>query len=603
MTQFPIAEYFNRIPVFPGAALTDDGQTIAYISSLTGAPQIWVAGISPQGLVNPKPITNDKSVSPNVFGEALVWIDQDRLLAMMDQNGDEQTFLQIINLKTGERTVIDRVAGAKDFLSHVSKDKKQIFFTSNRTNRQAHGLFTYDLKTRKITSHYQHETETAFWLPHQTYQGRALFGRSRQNRVNTLHTLEMKTGKVVDLFTGAGTAMSSIAEWKNGKILVATDLGRQFIGLGLFDPKTQEVEFLGKDQWDVEEAQLSPDKKTLLVLRNVAGATQLSAYAWPSMKPRKCAFDKRGTVESLRFTKNGKHVLFSFTSPVDVREYFHMDMRTLKFVKLTDHHISRVPKKDFVRPSLVKFPSEGREIHSWFYLPKNAKKGKTPVVIWPHGGPQWQERAFFRPIFQYLVGRGFALWAPNHTGSTGYGKDFTNAICRAWGTADLPDMKNGIEWLKKSGWIDPQKIAIMGGSYGGYMTLRSITKIPNTYCAAVDVFGVSNMLTFVTSVPEDWRPFMDSLVGNPEADREMLMEQSPINALENIDCPLLVIQGALDPRVVKAESDQVVEKLTQMGREVDYLVFDDEGHGFLKLDNELKAYSKAAEFLERHLQG
>ena len=161
-------------------------------------------------------------------------------------------------------------------------------------------------------------------------------------------------------------------------------------------------------------------------------------------------------------------------------------------------------------------------------------------------------------------------------------------------------MLNGIDWLKKSGWIDPKNISIMGGSYGGYMTLRCITKIPNTFKVAVDIFGPANLFTFIDSVPPDWKPFMDEMVGNAQRDREKLTEQSPIFALDKIDCPLIVVQGGRDPRVVQSESDQVVEKLRSMKKTVEYLVFEDEGHGFLKTENELKAYEAIAEFVKKY---
>jgi len=605
----PISEYFNRINVFPAMALSADGSKLAYHSSVTGSPQVWTAAVPKGGglLQYPKPLTSGKEQQPHVLGsgggEALQWIGNDRLLCLMDSHGDEQTYIQIHDFKAGKVTTVPRgEKGSRDYMAFVDPSHRRLHFLSNRGHLQSQGMFTYDLKSGEIEEWYHHESQASAWIGNKIWKGSLLFIRVQSNQETTLHAIHPKTKKITDIYTQPRTLILPLAVVSNSKILVSCNYSRQFSSLAFLNPETGDLEFLEKDQWDVQNAELSKTKKQLLVSRNVAGRSQLELYAFPSMKKQKVYFKSEGVVDGLSIAEDGKFAVFEYMSPVEPRNYYRLDLKTKKVQQLTDNWTSRIPKNEFVLPQLVQYESQGRKIHSWFFLPKGAKKSKSlPVVIWPHGGPQWQERANFRPIFQYFVSRGFALWAPNPHGSTGYGKDFTEAIAGQWGTADLPDMENGIQWLKDSGWIDEKRIAIMGGSYGGYMTLRSLTKIPKTFKAAVDIFGVCNLLTFVKTVPPDWQPFMDKLVGNPEKDREKLIEQSPINSLNKIDCPLMVVQGALDPRVVKAESDQVVETLKKHGREVEYLVFDDEGHGFLKQDNELKAYTSAASFLEKHL--
>jgi dipeptidyl aminopeptidase/acylaminoacyl peptidase len=376
--------------------------------------------------------------------------------------------------------------------------------------------------------------------------------------------------------------------------------------LAILSLKSGELDFIQKDSWDIEIAKLSKDQKNLFVVRNVEGQSKLEHYSFPSLKRLSTKFKSAGVISSVDYSNKQKALIIGYWSPTESKNFYRVSLKNKKTERLTDTWSSIIPESSMIHPKSVWFESQGQKIHSWLFLPKANKRSlkknvKAPVIVWPHGGPQWQERAQFRPIFQYFLSKGFAIWAPNPTGSTGYGISFCKKIERAWGTADLPDMLNGISWLKNSGLIDPEKMVIMGGSYGGYMTLRAITKIPNTFKAAVDLFGVSNLLTFATNIPEDWKFFVEKLVGNPIQDRDMLMEQSPVNYLDKVDCPLLVVQGGRDPRVVKSESDQVVEKLKSMKKEVEYLVFEDEGHGFFKPENELAAYKKAAEFLELHV--
>src|SRR5438128_738875 len=242
---------------------------------------------------------------------------------------------------------------------------------------------------------------------------------------------------------------------------------------------------------------------------------------------------------------------------------------------------------------------DGRQIPAWLYRPE--AEGKVPVVLAIHGGPEAQERALYNPLYQYLLSRGIAVMATNIRGSTGYGKSYQRLIQRDWGGGDLKDWDHAVRWLHEQDWVDPDRIGVWGGSYGGFAVLTCVTRLPDYWAAAVDIFGPSNLISFAKAVPPTWRRMMKRFVGDPEEDADLLRERSPMTYIENATTPMLVIQGAKDPRVVQAESDQLVDKLRSLGREVEYIVFDDEGHGFTKRQNELKAHGASAAWLERHL--
>jgi dipeptidyl aminopeptidase/acylaminoacyl peptidase len=609
---FPISEFFNRTLVFANSALSPDGDRIAYGCSLTGSPQIWVADIPETGLVRyPKPITSDKKRRPLIMESAFLWIDQNTLACTFDNDGDEVSFIEIYNLETGEIIPLPRgPEKTRDYLGFVSHDSKAgavIYFLSNRDFEGSQGLFSYSLKTKQVTLIYQDRKKTCAWLPNLNYKDHFLFVSVDSNTSNSLMGVNPKTKKTITLFDEPGVMIHANAVLGSDQILVASNTGREFMSPAVLNVSTRKLEFLAPDRWDMD-IQLSSDGKTLIGNENKGGKSVLSVFDLKlgkkesSLKKRDLKFSENGVIEEISLSKNGRFASFAHNSPTEPRDFYRLDLKTLKTQKLTDNYISRIPQKSLIPPKQITYKSGELTIYSWLFLPKDAKRDQsTPVIVWPHGGPQFQERASQRPVFQYFLNKGFAIWAPNHRGSTGFGQSFTKAIERKWGTADLPDMENGIQWLKDSRWIDPEKIAIMGGSYGGYMTLRSITRLPNIFKVAVDIFGVSNLLSFQKSVPPDWQPFMESLVGHAEKDRAMLIEQSPFFEMDKIKCPLLVIQGAKDARVVQAESDQIVEALKKRNHPVEYLVFEDEGHGFFKLENELAAYTKAAEFIERHL--
>jgi dipeptidyl aminopeptidase/acylaminoacyl peptidase len=258
---------------------------------------------------------------------------------------------------------------------------------------------------------------------------------------------------------------------------------------------------------------------------------------------------------------------------------------------------------ELIAPELVRYRTfDGREIPAWLYRPRGASESHpAPVVISIHGGPEAQERVEYRALYQFLLSRGIGVLAPNIRGSTGYGKAYQKLIHRDWGGAELKDIQATAEYARTLSWVNPHKLGIYGGSFGGFATLSAVTRLPDYWAAAVDIVGPSNLLTFVRSVPPTWRRMMAAWVGDPEEDADMLRERSPITWVESIRAPLLVLQGANDPRVVKAESDQMVERLREMGREVEYVIFADEGHGFTKRVNTLRAYRLAADFFQKHL--
>ena len=247
---------------------------------------------------------------------------------------------------------------------------------------------------------------------------------------------------------------------------------------------------------------------------------------------------------------------------------------------------------------------DGMTIHGYLTLPKGRAAKDLPVVVNPHGGPWARDSWGFNPEVQFMANRGYAVLQMNFRGSTGFGRKYWEASFKQWGKTMQNDITDGVEWLVKQGIADPKRVAIYGGSYGGYATLAGITFTPEVYACAVDYVGVSNMFTFMNTVPPYWEPFkkmMYEMVGDPKADSLLLRDASPVFFVDRIKCPLFIAQGATDPRVNKAESDQVVEALKARGVEVQYMVKDNEGHGFRNEENRFEFYGAMEKFLEQHI--
>jgi dipeptidyl aminopeptidase/acylaminoacyl peptidase len=249
---------------------------------------------------------------------------------------------------------------------------------------------------------------------------------------------------------------------------------------------------------------------------------------------------------------------------------------------------------------------DGLTLHGYLTLPKGVEPKNLPVVINPHGGPWARDRWGWNPEVQFLANRGYAVLQINFRGSTGYGRKFWEASFKQWGRSMQQDITDGAAWLVSEGIANPKRIGIYGASYGGYATLAGITFTPDVYACAVDYVGVSNLFTFMKTVPPYWKPFlnmMHEMVGDPQKDSLLLREASPVFYVDKIKVPLFIAQGANDPRVNKAESDQVVEALKKRGVQVEYMVKDNEGHGFHNEENQFDFYGAMEKFLARHLGG
>jgi dipeptidyl aminopeptidase/acylaminoacyl peptidase len=304
-------------------------------------------------------------------------------------------------------------------------------------------------------------------------------------------------------------------------------------------------------------------------------------------------------IEQLTVAESGNVYILgrSATTPFNI---YRRQANNTTWEALTSNRVLGITEDQMVDPEVVYYRSyDGLEIEALLFR-AHPEQANGYTIFWPHGGPQSAERKFYRALFQCLLNRGYHIFAPNFRGSTGYGSTFTKMVEGDWGEGPRLDCVYGIEWLIEQGISSKEKLFVMGGSFGGYMTLLLAGRHPEYFRAAVDIFGPSNLFTFINSVPEHWKPLMKRWLGDPEKDKERLEKDSPLTYLEQMNKPMLVVQGANDPRVVKEESDQIVEALTKRGVEVEYLVLEDEGHGFSKKANEIKVYKRVLDFLSKH---
>jgi dipeptidyl aminopeptidase/acylaminoacyl peptidase len=585
-------------------AFTADSTNLLFSSNISGQFNLWsvpVEGGWPDQLTTFTDETvRGAGVSPT----------DGRIVLCADHDGDEFHQLYLIDSgrdwpeKITDEPQVQHYVGSEAW----SPDGTKFAYASNARTPTDMETWVRDLETGESRAVFGKEMFSfpGPWSPDGT---KLLAIEFRNNSDASVHLVDVEAGTSRELTPHDDDGLFFPGAWApdgSGFYLV-TDEGTEFRGLAFYDLATDRYEWVEEPTQDVEDLKVSHDGRLLAWLVNDDGHARLrlrdleTGRDLPAPQlPDGARPHLTGDEPPLALSPDGSRAALILSTPRRPPEAWVVDVESGAARPLTDSRVGGLREDDLVDVELISFPSyDGRDIPAWLYRPP--VDGKVPVVVSIHGGPEAQERPVYQPLYQYLLSRGIAVLATNIRGSTGYGKSYQRLIQRDWGGGDLQDWDHAVRWLREQDWVDADRLGVCGGSYGGFAVLTCVTRLPDYWAAAVDIFGPSNLVTFAKAVPPTWKRFIARFVGDPETEAEFLMERSPITYVENVKTPLLVIQGATDPRVVKGESDQMVEKLKSLGREVEYVVFDDEGHGFTKRTNELKAYGLTAEWLERHL--
>jgi dipeptidyl aminopeptidase/acylaminoacyl peptidase len=590
---------FYAIRSITGFSLSPNGKTIAYIVNTDGLPNVWTIPIE-GGWTSQITFLEDaaKGIKYSPKNKEMIMIS--------DFKGDENLQLYLVHEKGGEVTHIvpGQIGSQINFCSFNRKGNK-ILYSSNKRDKRFFDTYIYDFDSEKeeclFKSDDEHPNIPVFWSSDERF---ILFLKVFTNSNQDIFLFDRETGLNINVTEHSGS-MKNVDPYltKKGDIIYfLSDYEREFLGLAYYKIKSGETGWLIKEKWDIISYDISKSEKYLLYLVNENGSSKLKLHNFKNNKTKtiKIPF---GNVMGFEFTPDEKKIVILHEGPNNPNDLYVYSIKNQKIKQITFSMIGGIPKKDFVIPEIIKYNSfDGLEISGFLYIPSWMKKdGKNPAIVWPHGGPEWQERSTFNKYMQILANRGFIVIAPNFRGSTGYGKTFQRMIYKDWGGNEFKDVLGAYDYLVNSGYVDKTRIAVVGGSFGGFMTLTCVTKAPDRWKCAVDIFGPSNLVTFQESVPEHWKPGVLDLVGDPEINKGLLHERSPINFVDNISCPMLVVQGKNDPRVVQTESDQMVEKLRSQNKEVEYLVLEDEGHGFSKVSNQIKVWELICTFLDKHL--
>ncbi len=597
--QYKVRQFFaiRQILAF---SVSFDSKTIAYITNTDGMPNIWTIPI--EGGWTSQITLHEDAVKALKFSPS-----KKEIIYQSDAGGDENLQIFLISDKGGEaKNLTPSHSGSQVYFIDFDKKGDKILYTSNKRDKKFFDTYTYDLKTSEEKCIYTSENLNSevpnAWDKDNKY---IAYNRFYDNSNQDVLLYDTETGKMINVTEHQGIMKNFNGSFdRKGKTLYfLSDYEREFTALAYYKIEGGVMDWEAKEEWDITDFSFSKSGKYLLYSVNENGRARLKLKNTKSGKTSTLKLPK-GNCLMFEFTPDEKKIVLLYDGSTNPNDIFVYDIKKNKFRQITFSMIGGIPKNDFTSPENIQYESfDGLRIGANLYISKWMKKdGTNPAIVWPHGGPEWQDKNVFSKFMQVLTNRGYIVIAPNFRGSTGYGKTFQRLIYKDWGGAEFKDVIESYNYLLTTGYVDKNKIAVVGGSFGGFMTLTCVTKAPELWKCAVDIFGPSNLFTFLNSVPEHWKPATYQLVGHPELDKELLTERSPINFVDNIKCPILVVQGANDPRVVKKESDQIVEKLRSQNKEAQYLVLDDEGHGFAKVSNQIKVWEMICEFLDKHLK-
>jgi dipeptidyl aminopeptidase/acylaminoacyl peptidase len=601
----PLFDQFFAVRRFSSAlAFTADSANLLFASNISGQFNLWsvpVAGGWPDQLT--------AFADETVRGVGVSQTDG-RIVLCADHDGDEFHQLYLIDPDRGWPEKITDEPQVQHYVGSDawSPDGTTFAYAANARKPTDMETWIRDLETGKSRPVFG-VGMFSFPGPWSPDGAKLLAIEFRNNSDASIHLVDVEAATSRELTPHEDDALFFPGAWEpdGSGFYFVTDEGSEFRGLAFYDLANDQYEWVEEPTQDVEDLKASHDGRVLAWLVNDDGYDRLrlrdleTGRDLPAPElPDGARPHLTGAEPPLAVSPDGSQAALILASPRRPPEAWVVDTETGAASAVTDSRIGGLTEDDLVDVELISFPSfDGRDIPAWLYRPQ--AEGKVPVLLSIHGGPEAQERPVYQPVYQYLLSRGIAVLATNIRGSTGYGKSYQRLVQRDWGGGDMQDWEHAVKWLHQQDWVDSNRIGLYGGSYGGFAVLTCVTRLPDYWAAAVDIFGPSNLVTFAKAVPPTWKRFIARFVGDPETEVDFLMERSPITYVENVKTPLLVIQGATDPRVVKGESDQLVERLKSLGREVEYVVFEDEGHGFTKRQNELKAYALAVEWLEKHL--
>ncbi len=599
--QYTIEQFMNTTSI-TGGSFSNDENTILFSSNKTG---IFNAYTIPVEGGEPTQIT--ESANDAVYAISF-FPNDDRILYLSDSGGNEIWHIYVRN-EDGSIQDLTPFETARAVFYGWSFDYKSFFYGSNQKNPKFMDIYEMDIETFKSELFYQNNE--GYFLGDVSNDKRYLaFTKTITTNNSEMYLYDRESRKLKHISPHEGDAnynpQTFSSDSKN--LYFSTNEGREFTNLKKYDIESENTETVEESDWDIMYGYFSRNEKYRVTGINNDAKTEIKVIEVSSNTPVNLPNLSDADITGVSISRSENLMTFYLNGSTSPNNLYVYNFESKKYLKLTDSMNPEINQDDLVEAEVIRYISfDSLEIPAILYKPHHIKPGeKAPALLSIHGGPGGQSRIGYNSVIQYLVNHGYVVLAVNNRGSSGYGKTFFKLDDLKHGEDDLYDCVESKKFLISTGYVDENKIGILGGSYGGYMVLAALAYTPEEFAVGVDIFGVANWVRTLKSIPPWWEAFKEALyteLGNPETDEEYLRKISPLFHADKITKPLIVLQGANDPRVLKVESDEIVEAVKKNGVPVEYVVFDDEGHGFRKNENKIKGYKAILDFLDKHLKG
>jgi dipeptidyl aminopeptidase/acylaminoacyl peptidase len=601
----PIDDLYYTRNVF-GAAWSPDGQQIVFTTDISGRANLWkvrAAGGWPIQLTQ----SDDRQYSA-VWSPDGKWIVYEQ-----DHGGDELWDLYAVASEGGEEVNLTNTPLIREQDPHWSHDGKTIAFACKPKEGAQYDIALLDWTSRKVHKLTNEQQPGYAWNVVGWSSDDKTIYAGRVNPPFTdadIYRIDVATGKLVNLTPHQGTVryLASSLSPDNRTLLLTSDAKGGYMNVALLDVATKKVTWVTDLKWEASSGNFSPDGKSYTYTVNEDGV--IDAYLADRSTNRAEKLDLPHGLNYFsgnpnEFAPQSDRVIVSHEASNQPGDLWIYNLPSRHADQLTFSEVASLRAAQLPPSQIVHYKSfDGKVITALLWVPFNLKRdGSNPALILPHGGPTGQMVDYWNTDVAALTSRGYICLAPNPRGSTGYGLDFQKANFQDLGGGDLKDEIAGLDFLKATGFVDPKKIGITGGSYGGFMTLMAIGKAPDIWAAGVEEYGIINWSTMLKSSDPSLNEYLKSLLGNPEQNRKIYDADSPITYIRNERAPLLVLQGDNDPRVPKEEAQQVVDLLKKEGRIVDVHYYANEGHGFVKRENQIDSIRRTIAWFDQYLMG
>lgn len=594
------AEQFYATKSYMGNKINHNGQSLLVASDETGVFNLYRVSLDGSSWQQLTKSTTDAMMPVDWFPQ------DDRVLYTADQGGNELHHLYVL---APDGTVTDITPGEKlkaMFLDWHGNDA--FWVASNERDPKFFDLYKYDAKTYQRTLVYQNND--GLTVDAVSDDGRYLaLSKERTNADNNLYIIDLqsKEQKPQHITPHEGNITFAIHGFsRDSKTLIyGSDQNSEFSQAQLYDITSNKSSLYQQADWDISFIDFSKDNKFKVVGVNADASTKIQILDQNTGQELKLPPLPVGDLRGINFSDDSQYLSFYVNADNSPSNLYVWKVGDAQAKRLTQALDSAIDEKNLVMSEVVRYASfDGLQVPALLYRPQQAKDtAKVPALIWIHGGPGGQSRTGYNPTIQHLVNQGYAVLAVNNRGSSGYGKTFYHLDDLKHGEDDLQDIVFGKKYLQSLNWVAADRIGVMGGSYGGYLTMAAMA-FTDEFKVGINIFGVTNWLRTLESIPPWWESFRESLyaeLGDPAKDAERLKRISPLFHGDKVKKPVLVVQGANDPRVLQVESDEMVAAIKKNGVPVEYVLFPDEGHGFVKKANRITAQQAYLSFLQKHL--